>query len=1072
MLGRKFLAAIIVTAVTLFLVACGNTNNEYYQDDQEATTKTTSDLTVNEPIVDLIISDIDEVAAPIFYAPSIPSPEGYVGFPSLHLVSEYDPFVVDRTFWHTGAATLWGSDDAYNFNDVAVRIRGRGNSTWVRGSEKRPLRLRFLEPRHMFGSEYAHRDWILLANLFDPSLVRNHSALYLASLLETMDFTPSSQFVHLYVNNEYMGLYQLTDERNPEPGRAPLHFDPDPALSEYMFELDGHLVGTWADENEEDVTFFMAGVGEEARAYDIRFPRQQDWDGHLEYLRDHIRYVDEVLRSRDYEAIKRVIDIPSMIDFFLVQEFMKNIDVCSFSVFMTLRGQGEGRRIFFGPAWDFDRSAGNTLYWSAYTHMLAGWRNNWFRHMLSTPEIFQLAANRWSEIKDGSIRQMIDHITYVTETYEASFLRNFERFDHILGGNPSWFIMLPHVTRGIDTFQGQIEYLLSWYEGRVYWLTIFFERRYGWINDWWDEIVAQETIIPEEPVSINVHSSDLLASLGNPFVGNLPSLHITSYYNPFTVERTFWHDGTVSVSGSALTVLNFDPVEASFRGRGNSTWAQGQQKRPLRIRFAEEQSLLGSDYYARDWILLADFFDRSLFRNYTALYLGNLLTGLSFTPMPRHVHLYVNDEYMGVYLLTDERDVNPGRMQLVWDEDPARSDFFLELDVRASQGGVINDTYVNVNGLLYDIRYPNNRRRRTPEHAAYVNDYLHRVSYAIRRQSFDDVLELIDLDSFIDFYLVHEWMKEFDVFSQLSIFMYIQGQDQDRRLFMGPVWDFDLAAGNSSTQPMGYGPEDLYIALFNYWYRHLMLMPEFFEAVVIRWNEIVDNEIAQTMNHVRQIANHLEADFDRNFVRHPILGTVVPRTRTPQGIVAIESFIGQVDHLLDWLEARTKWLDDFFNGRLIGYDPLWALVEHHMHRAQIDISIDGEVKDLGFTPINLQNRIMFPIQGVAELLGLEYMYDANAGLFVLHGDDILMIHRTGDLYFTVNWERLYFDTPGSLIIKDYLYVPLRIIAELLGYDIHWGFTTRRVVEMTSPILRDVNVEGGNTQRLYEISLPI
>jgi len=425
------------------------------------------------------------------YAPIIAAPVGYVGFPSLHLVSDYHPFEVDRDFWHGGAASLWGADDVFNFEHTVVQIRGRGNSTWVRGREKRSLRIRFAEARALFGGEYAHRDWILLANLFDPSLLRNHSALYLANLLENQDFTPSAQMIHLYINGEYMGLYEITDERDPAPGRGPLNFDPDPTISEFLFELDGHLIGWRADEFVEDIDFFTAGIDDAMRAYAIRFPRQSDWDGHLEYLRDHIRYVDDIIYSRDFDAIAQVIDIPSFVDFYLVQEFTKNIDVGTFSVFMSLRGQGDERRIHFGPAWDFDRSSGNTLYWTAYTHIHAGLRNNWFRQLMSTPEIFEITQARWEEIKDDHIRQMIDHIAFIAEENEASFLRNFERHDHILGGNPPFFALLPQETREIDTFEGQVEYLLEWFEGRVFWLTIFFERRYGWINDWWDNIVAE-----------------------------------------------------------------------------------------------------------------------------------------------------------------------------------------------------------------------------------------------------------------------------------------------------------------------------------------------------------------------------------------------------------------------------------------------------------------------------------------------------------------------------------------------------------------------------------------------------
>jgi len=952
-------------------------------------------------------------------APKIDGPDGYIGFPSLHLVSNYDPFDVDRSFWHSGAATMWGAYDGHNFNNVAVQIRGRGNSTWVQGPEKRPLRLRFPEARHMFGSEYAHRDWVLLANLFDLSLLRNHSAFYLASLLDNLDFTPMSQFVHLYVNGEYMGLYQFTDDRDPAPGRGPLVFDSDPALSEFMFELDGHLVGTWVDENVLDENFFTAGIGDEERVYDIRFPSQDNWNGHLEYLRDHIRYVDAVIRSRDYEAIDRVIDIPSFIDFYLVQEFMKNIDVGNFSVFMTLRGQGDQRRVHFGPVWDFDRSAGNTLYWTPYTHIHAGLRNHWFRHLMSTPEIYTLVHQRWDEIKDGPIRQMIDHIASLAEHYEASFLRNFEKHNHILGGDPRWFELLPQETREIDTFRGQVEYLLEWYEGRIYWLDVFFQRRNPTFNEWWDNIVAMETM------------------------HRLPSLHITTYYNPFTVDRTFWHTGTVAVSGAALGV-NFDAVDASIRGRGNSTWWQGTEKRPLRIRFNEAQPMLGSPYAATDWILLADLFDRSLMRNYSALYLGNLLEGLSFTPTPRHVQLYVNGEYMGVYLLTDERDVNPGRMQLQWNEDPAQSDFFLELDARASQGGVLGDTFVNVNGLLYDIRYPSARRRRTPEHVAYVYDYLSTVSYAIRRQSFDEIETLIDINSFVDFYLVNELFKEFDIFSQLSIFMYIRGQGEERRLFMGPIWDFDLAAGNAFNQPLGYGPEDLYVALFNYWYRHLMQRPEFFQAVVDRWNEIVNVEIAQTLKHVQQVALMYQAEFERNFQRHPILGVPVGRIQTSPEILAIDSFMGQVEHLIGWLEARIIWLDDFFNGRMPEYDPLWALVEYHTYHDPIIISKNGVRQQVTQTPVNLQNRMMITVEEVARLFSVSTFYNTETELLVIIAADTVITHRAGDLFMTIDGEKVYFSVPASLHINGYLYIPLRTVAEALGYSLRWNFSQRTI----------------------------
>jgi len=1039
-MGKIIYISTLILLIGIVLTACG-TSDEHNQETSpgpyEAAAVTVYDnLSIPaQGDVNISIASSPE----LLHAPHIAPPEGYMGFPSLHIASHHDPFAVARDFWHDGAITLWGADEAHNFDNQPVRIRGRGSATWARGQEKRPLRLRFPEAQHMFGSEYPHRDWILLANLFDPSILRNHSAFYLASLLENLDFTTSSQLVHLYVNGKYQGLYQLTDERDPAPGRGPLHFDPDPTQSEYLFEMDGFLEDWVANDFEADIDFFTVGIGSEERVYDIRFPGQSRWDGHLEYLRDHIRYVDSVLRSRDFEAIQQVIDLPSFIDFYLVNEFMKNINVGDSNMFLSLRGQGSQRRVHFGPVWNFDRSAGNNIYSTDYTGIFAGYQNIWFMHLMATPEIFALVEERWKEIQ-YPISQMLDHITHISEYYEASFLRNFKRHE-ILGGDHPWSNRIPQATREIYTFYEQVEYLLTWFDGRINWLNDFFsqndrltiELRLDWLQGF---VEPGDDQVAQWPQSF--------AAWTQPQEGTLPTIHITTYYNPFTVSRSFWHDGTISLSGAPLG-SNFEAVSARFRGRGNSTWWNGEQKRPLRFRFENPQPMMGSSYEAADWILLADLFDRSLMRNFSALYLGSLLEGLSFTPFPHHVNLYVNGEYMGVYLLTDERDIGPGRMQLAWNEDPALSDFFLELDARADLDGVLNDTFVDVNGLLYDIRYPSSSRQRTSDHVQYVYDYLHAVSSAIRRQGFDEILELIDMDSFVDFYIVNELFKEFDIFSQLSVFMYIRGQGDERRLFMGPIWDFDLAAGNAINQPLGYGPQDLYVALFNYWYRHLMLHPEFFDAVATRWNEIVDVEIAQMMRRIQQVALAYSSEFERNFQRHPIMGVPVGSIPAPDRVMEIDNHIGQVVYLLDWLRTRIMWLDDFFNGQMSDYDPLWALVLHHTYDNPIYITIDGEPHYCSITPINLQNRIMLPVEEVAEIFGLSLTYHSDIGIVILRGEGIELAHMVGDLFILVNFEKVDFGLPASLYIRDHIYLPLRTIAESLGYSIRWDFNTRTII---------------------------
>ena len=560
------------------------------------------------------------------------------------------------------------------------------------------------------------------------------------------------------------------------------------------------------------------------------------------------------------------------------------------------------------------------------------------------------------------------------------------------------------------------------------------------------EVAYEEEAYEYETVYEEPHEPDVIADTGTVAVVDtvvrspFPSVHLTSDLNPFTQERNYWHPGTVSITGVPDDQA-LDHVPARFRGRGNSTWWNGQDKRPLRIRFSEARPVLGSDSVARDWVLLANHFDRSLLRNYAALNLGLMLDGLGFTPVPRHVHLYVNGRYMGVYLLTDERDVNPGRMQLVADDDPTVSDFFLEKDARAHETGVLNETFISIHGVQYDLRWPSDL---TPEHVGYIKDYIGRVSYAIRRQRFDDILALIDLDSFVDFYIVQEFFKDVDS-RDLSVFLHIQGTGDERRLFKGPVWDFDLAAGNAGHQPMGSGPEGLYTAVFNYWYRYLMRRPEFFEAVKNRWNEIRHVEIARTIEMISYSAVNYQDEFERNFRRHPgVFGRA--QMPSPAIMLEIDTFMGHVEYLVDWLETRANWLDVYFNEELHGDDHMWALVEYQSSTTPITIyNVHGERHEFTVPAISIQNRVLVPMCELEAIFELEIDYEfAHTGRIAMLHAGASITHRAGDLYIEVDGVKMEFTMPTAMSIRDYIFVPLWIFADALGYELGWDGLSRTV----------------------------
>ncbi|MCL2604459.1 MAG: CotH kinase family protein [Defluviitaleaceae bacterium] len=392
--------------------------------------------------------------------------------------------------------------------------------------------------------------------------------------------------------------------------------------------------------------------------------------------------------------------------------------------------------------------------------------------------------------------------------------------------------------------------------------------------------------------------------LGLPF----PALFIDTGCRPIS-NRTDWVDASVSMDNT-IESYTFEDIAAQIRGRGNSSW--GLPKRPYRIRLEEARTMLCSDHAARNWTLIANHSDKTLMRNYAAYYLAGMLDGMAFAPYARFVDLYINGLYQGVYMLCIQPEVGPGRVQAQGHADPYISEYFIQFDHRQTEGDAVRGLdFVTVNSRHYQIRYPRSRVR-TESHAEYVRRFIANAEAHMFRQD-EAVFDLICKESFVDFYLVQELFKNQDVgFS--SVFMTITGQGSDRRLAMGPVWDFDISAGNAYYQGRhayqgGYSPQGVWAASVNIWFRALMQMPAFREAVAERWQGIRDTYVRQTIERVDFLAEVYADNFERNFEHWPIMGRYV--WPNPRNIVAIDTFRGQVDFLIHFLEERILWMDGF-----------------------------------------------------------------------------------------------------------------------------------------------------------------
>ena len=105
-------------------------------------------------------------------------------------------------------------------------------------------------------------------------------------------------------------------------------------------------------------------------------------------------------------------------------------------------------------------------------------------------------------------------------------------------------------------------------------------------------------------------------------------------------------------------ILNEAVCEIKVRGNYTLNYA----KKPFRLKFDKKQKMFGlnDNAKAKSWVLLADWKDRSLSNNATNFFLGNTILASDgyYSSDYRHVEVYLNGKYWGVYLLAEQQQLN------------------------------------------------------------------------------------------------------------------------------------------------------------------------------------------------------------------------------------------------------------------------------------------------------------------------------------------------------------------------------------------------------------------------------
>lgn len=356
---------------------------------------------------------------------------------------------------------------------------------------------------------------------------------------------------------------------------------------------------------------------------------------------------------------------------------------------------------------------------------------------------------------------------------------------------------------------------------------------------------------------------------------------------------------------SAVTDFNQSSLPLQIKGRGNSTW--DFPKKPYRIKFDDRQSLLGMKP-ARDYVLLAEYNDKSLIRNYLAHYMSTFLN-LNYTLETRFVSLYLNSQYQGLYLLTEQVEVDRNRLDIDESVD-ADGGFLIEMESndRIWQEGTRDKHWVKVDDYNYVIKSPD-MDALTPSQiqgkVTFIKDTLDKFIRSIGR---DEYAEHIDVAQFIDYFILSELFKQVDV-GYSSVYIH---KDKNELLRMGPVWDFDISSGNGNYYD--YGPQGFWVD-YNPWFRYLIQRPVFEYDFITRYREVSDLYFVELITELDLVSTLLNVEAQKNFNKWRILNQYV--WPNPPAMVEANTYDKQIQYLRNYLIIRDKWLYD--NLSTIGY---------------------------------------------------------------------------------------------------------------------------------------------------------
>ena len=367
----------------------------------------------------------------------------------------------DKAYKEDGWVEFLDAEGNVVFTDKLRSISGRGNQTFK--FEKKSYQIRTYNSVDIMGMGTSDT-WILLSNVYDPSYIRN-KLTYEMALQAGMYGSPKSEYIDVYFNGVYGGMYQLCEKVEiggnrleitdlEETNRA-LNSDLDHA--DTFITEDGMQKGTHLAYEPEDITggylierdyggkydeVVSGFVTTDGDHFGLQNPTHAS-EAQVAYISGLMQEIEDATRSADGinpqtgKHFTEYIDLESWADKYLVEEITRNNGGGSSSSFFYKPQDALSTKVYGGPVWDYDKGYGNAITYNQNTRDLGfmtlhRYYTSWFYYLYQHEEFVETVKQEYKEKFANYLTVMYEEkIDEYLEQIEDSAVLDRARFAHV-----------------------------------------------------------------------------------------------------------------------------------------------------------------------------------------------------------------------------------------------------------------------------------------------------------------------------------------------------------------------------------------------------------------------------------------------------------------------------------------------------------------------------------------------------------------------------------------------------------------------------------------------------------------